>query len=106
MRTPVHIMPTEQGPSVRRDAKGWVLVRDLIVSAGPKEDQGRLARLMLSDREARQLCIGLGRLFGADVQPCQACGGTGFTTYANGEATLRCHPCGGTGQFGTQAAPA
>jgi hypothetical protein len=73
MRTPIHVMPTEAGPSARHSltrAPGLISVTDLTVSAGPKNDQGRLVRVFLTERQARQLRNELSGLLGCDVPGC------------------------------------
>lgn len=72
MRTPIHVMPIEPtDPHVQRQPgnPSAIMLRDLIVSAGPRDDVGRLVRVILTERQAQALCIELGRLFGADTEP-------------------------------------
>jgi len=65
MRTPIHVRTTARSssPSVRNgQATGQVVLGDLIVSAGPKDDAGRLVRVYLTRAEAQGLAASLDAL--------------------------------------------
>lgn len=76
MRTPVHAGPySSEGIRVRRHpdrpASRRVSLAGLGCYAGPTNALGRQVVVQLSEDEARQLCIELGRLFGADTEKSQ-----------------------------------
>jgi hypothetical protein len=71
MRTPIHVRTTARAsaPSARRvgsDPGGYtsreLVLGDLIITAGPKNETGRLVRVYLTERQAQELAADLAAL--------------------------------------------
>lgn len=69
MRTPIHVrvnMRTGQRPTIKTaytgQPVGELIIGNLVVSAGPKDDTGRLVRVFLTRQQAQELAAQLGVL--------------------------------------------